>query len=313
MGIDIVVAFFFLGALSVFIRSPIEFPSGAYKGLSLYLMLAIGLKGGVALSEHIAPILLIQSIGVISLGLVIPLIAFPILMRVGKLDRLTASSIAAHYGSVSVGTYAVAIAVLESMQIAYEQYFPMFVVLLEMPAILVGIALAKAAGGEKDVDRKALLHEITCNQGVVLMLGALIIGFMAGPDGAATVMPLFKTIFHGALALFLLEMGIVAAQRAKEIKTNMLFLVAFGTLMPLVGATLGGAMGMLLSLSMGGVILLAVLAASASYIAVPAVMRAAVPSANNGMAIATSLGITFPFNVMIGIPLYVAVAKAVVG
>lgn len=303
MGIDIVVAFFFLGALSVFIRSPIQFPDGLYQGLSLFLMLAIGLKGGVALHSYVDPALIIQSAGVVSLGIIIPLIAYPVLSKIGGFGRLDSASIAAHYGSVSVGTYAVAISVLDSMSISYEQYFPLFVVLLEMPAILVGIALAKARTGE--IDKKGLLHEITCNQGVVLMVGALIIGYMAGPEGAANIMPLFKGMFSGALALFLLEMGMVAARRVKDITSNVAFLIAFGTIMPLVGATLGGGMAMLLGFSTGGIILLAVLGASSSYIAVPAVMRAALPSANHGLAIASSLAITFPFNVIVGIPLYI--------
>lgn len=308
MSIDIVVAFFFLGALSVFLRSPIKFPEGLYQGLSLFLMLAIGLKGGIALHSYVALELLLQSLGVVSLGIIIPLIAFPVLMKAGGFGRLDAASIAAHYGSVSVGTYAVAIAVLEGMSISYEQYFPLFVVLLEMPAILVGIALAKTRTGE--LDRKALLHEITCNQGVVLMVGALIIGYMAGPDGSANIMPLFKGMFSGALALFLLEMGIVAANRVKDIKSKAIFLICFGTLMPLLGATLGGGIAMLVGLTMGGQVLLAVLGASASYIAVPAVMRVALPSANHGVAIASSLAITFPFNVIIGIPLYIKVIQS---
>lgn len=308
MGIDVVVAFFILGALSVAIRSPINFPLGLYQGLSLFLMLAIGLKGGVALADHLSINILIQSVGIISLGLIIPLIAFPVLWKVGKLDRIDAASISAHYGSVSVGTYAVAMAVLQSMHIDFEAYFPMFVVLLEMPAILVGIALAKA--GAEQLNKKALLHEMTCNQGVTLMLGGLIIGFMAGHEGTASIMPLFKTLFHGALALFLLEMGMVAARHARDIKSKAGFLIVFGCLMPLVGAVLGTGMGMLLSLSTGGIILLTVLAASSSYIAVPAVMRAALPDANHGMSIATSLAVTFPFNVIVGIPLYIAVIQA---
>jgi hypothetical protein len=303
VGIDVVVAFFVLGAVSVLIRSPINFPEGLYQGLSLFLMLAIGLKGGVALADHFTANVLLQSAGVLTLGLVIPIIAFLILRGVGNFDRINAGSIAAHYGSVSVGTYAVAMSVLQSMNISYEEYFPMFVVLLEMPAILVGLWLANLGAGE--LNKKALLHEMTCNQGVTLMLGGLIIGAMAGHEGTESIMPLFKTLFSGALALFLLEMGIVAAKRARDIGNRLMFLLPFGMTMPVIGAVLGMWMGDVLHFSQGGVVLLTVLAASCSYIAVPAVMRAALPTADHGMAIATSLAITFPFNVIVGIPMYI--------
>jgi hypothetical protein len=302
MQLDIVVAFFVLGALARLVRADIQFPRSLYQSLTLFLLIAIGLKGGVALREHADISLAPQAIAVILLGLALPLIAFPLLSRIGQMSRENAAAIAAHYGSVSVGTYAVAVAILESRDIPYEAYFPLFVVLLEMPAIAVGLALARRSDG--GLDRNALLHEICCNQGVVLMTGALLIGYWAG-SGVAPIMPLFGDLFHGALALFLLEMGMVAASRLPAIRQVAPFMTAFGVLMPLIGAGLGGLLGLALGFSTGGIALLAALGGSASYIAVPAVMRTALPDANHGLSIAASLGITFPFNVLVGIPLYI--------
>lgn len=302
MQLDITIAFFLLGAVASLMRSEIQFPKSLYQTLTLFLMLAIGLKGGVALSEHASPQLIPQSLSVIMLGLLLPLLAFPVLFYIGRLDRQDSASIAAHYGSVSVGTYAVAVAFLESQNIEYEAYFPLFVVLLEMPAIAVGIALAQGSGAK--INRKKLLHEVFCNQGMVLMVGGLIIGYWAG-ERTASIAPLFFTLFHGVLALFLLEMGMVAASRLQQLKTMGSFMFAFGVAMPLVGGLLGCLLGMAMGLSTGGAILLAVLGASSSYIAVPAAMRVVLPDANHSLSITASLGITFPFNVLVGLPVYV--------
>lgn len=303
MQLDIVVAFFILGVLARLMRSEIQFPRSLYQSLTLFLLIAIGLKGGVALREHADVSLAPQAIAVVLLGLALPLIAFPLLSRIGQMSRDDAASIAAHYGSVSVGTYAVAVAFLESRDIPYEAYFPLFVVLLEMPAIAVGLALARRS--DAGLDRGKLLHEIFCNQGVVLMSGALLIGYWAG-DGVAPIMPLFGDLFHGALALFLLEMGMVAAARLPDIRQVAPFMSAFGVVMPLIGASIGGLVALALGFSTGGIALLAALGGSASYIAVPAVMRTALPQANHGLSIAASLAVTFPFNVLVGIPLYIA-------
>jgi hypothetical protein len=277
-------------------------------------MLAIGLKGGVALAEHASLELVSQSIFVILFGFFLPFIAFPLLYYFGKLPRHDAASIAAHYGSVSVGTYAVAVAYLETQNIAYEAYIPLFVVLLEMPAIIVGIALARrgSVDNSQSLNTKKLLHEVFFNQGMVLMVGGLLIGVFAG-SGAQTIAPFFFDLFNGVLALFLLEMGMVAASRLQEIKRIGSFMLAFGVAMPLVGGVLGCLLGLAIGLSEGGAILLAVLGASASYIAVPAAMRVVLPEANHSLSISSSLGITFPFNVLIGIPTYAVITQWVTG
>ena len=306
MHFDVVPAFFLLGALAALIKADLKFPPALYQSLTLFLLVAIGLKGGVALAAHGSSEVIWQALAVVVLGIVLPLLAFPLLFKVGQLVKDDAASIAAHYGSVSVGTYAVAVAMLEAFNISYEAYFPLFVVLLEMPAIVVGLALARGTGKDSGYNYRELLHEIFCNQGIVLMSGALLIGYLAGPE-ADSVMPLFGGMFHGLLALFLLQLGVVAASRLAEIRLNASFVTAFAVLMPLIGATLGALLGDFIGFSVGGVILLAVLGASASYIAVPAVMQSALPNANHSLSIAASLGITFPFNVLVGIPLYIAV------
>lgn len=303
MYFDVAPAFFLLGALAALIKADLKFPPALYQSLTLFLLVAIGLKGGVALAAHGSSEVIWEALAVVALGVVLPLLAFPLLRKLGQLGKDDAASIAAHYGSVSVGTYAVAVAMLEAFNISYEAYFPLFVVLLEMPAIIVGLALARGAGS--GYNYRELLHEIFCNQGIVLMSGALLIGYLAGPE-ADSVMPLFGGMFHGLLALFLLQLGVVAASRLTEIRLNAPFVTAFAVLMPLIGATLGGLLGDFIGFSVGGVILLAVLGASASYIAVPAVMQSALPDANHSLSIAASLGVTFPFNVLVGIPLYIA-------
>jgi hypothetical protein len=225
------------------------------------------------------------------------------LRRIGRLPPADSASIAAHYGSVSVATFAVGIAHLDSLRISYEAYLPVFVVLLEMPAIGVGIWLARRAGVGK-TDGASLAHEVLLNKGILLMGGGLVIGAVAGPAGVEPVAPLFMDLFKGLLGLFLVEMGLIAASRLKDLKEVGLFLVGFGTLMPLVGAAFGVAAGTLAGLSPGGVAMVATLGASASYIAVPAAMRLAIPEARHHISITLSLAITFPFNVLIGVPLY---------
>lgn len=306
MGLDIVVAFFLLGTVAGLLRVKLPFPDSLYDTLTLLLMLTIGLKGGMALSQHGSGQLLGQSLAVIAFGAALPLLAYPVLRFFGQLDRINAAAIAAHYGSVSVATYAVAVAVLESQQIAYEAWLPLFVVLLEMPAIVVGILLAKGING--DVDTRKLAHETLLSPGIVLMTGGLLIGAWGG-SRVDDIAPLFFTLFHGALALFLLKMGLVAAAQLQALKENGAFLAAFGVFMPLMGGLGGALVAALLGLSVGGTTLLAVLGASASYIAVPAAMRLALPEANGGLSISASLGITFPFNVMVGIPLYLLLAQ----
>lgn len=303
---DPIILFFLLGIVAGVVRSELRLPAQIYDFVSILLLLAIGLKGGVELAKQPFGELAPQMLGVFVMGLVLPLVAFPVLFYAGRFKRADAASIAAHYGSVSVGTYAVAVAYMTSNGVSYEEHMSLLLVVLEIPAILVGILLAR--GLAKDTQWGIVAHEIFAGKGIVLLLGGLAIGWAAGPEGVVSLEPLFFDLFKGILALFLLEMGLIAASKISALRRYGLFLVAFGVMMPVFSSLVGIALGLMFGLSVGGTAMLATLAASASYIAVPAAMRISVPEANPSLSLTASLGITFPFNVLIGISLYYQLA-----
>ncbi|WP_298937585.1 sodium-dependent bicarbonate transport family permease [Ralstonia thomasii] len=300
--LDPVLLFFLLGVTAGLLRSELRLPAAVYDLVSMLLLLAIGLKGGIELAKQPFGELALQAIAVIAMGALLPLVAFPVLRFLGRFPRADAASIAAHYGSVSVATYAVASAWFTSRQIDFEAHMPFLLAVLEIPAILVGILLAR--GVSRDMRIGAVAHEVFLGKGIVLLVGGLLIGWAAGPEGLTSVKPLFFDLFKGILALFLLEMGLITAAQFGSLKRHGPFLVLFGIAMPLFSSVVGMALGYALGLSPGGTAMLAILAASASYIAVPAAMRISVPQANPTLSLAASLGVTFPFNVLVGIPLY---------
>lgn len=310
---DAIPLFFLLGFVARLARSDLKIPGQLYEALSIYLLLAIGLKGGMELARQDALSLLPQALSVMALGALIPLIAFPVLHKLGRLDRFNAAAIAGHYGSVSVVTYAVAADYLIARSIEFEAYLPLFLVLLEMPGIAIGILLARLGGDLRKVRWGALGHEIFLGKSMVLLGGGLLIGWIAGPTGLAPLEPFFFDLFKGVLCLFLLEMGLVAASQAPALRTSGVFLAVFAIVMPIVSATLGALVAAMIGLSAGGALLLATLAASASYIAAPAAMRIAVPEANPGLSITAALVVTFPFNILIGIPLYERIVGLIFG
>lgn len=303
---DPIILFFVLGLGAGLLRSELRLPSAVYDFLSILLLLAIGLKGGIELAKQPFADLLPQMSAVLALGFLLPLVAYPVLRRLGRFKRADSASIAAHYGSVSVGTYAVAVAYLVNRQIYFEEHMPLLLVLLEIPAILVGIVLAR--GLSRQTKWGVVAHEVFLGKGIVLLMGGLLIGWIAGPAGTEAISPLFFDLFKGVLALFLLEMGILTAGQIGSLRRYGLFLLGFGMGMPVFSAVVGTALALLLGLSVGGTTMLAILAASASYIAVPAAMRISVPEANPTLSLAAALGVTFPFNVLLGIPLYHAMA-----
>lgn len=309
---DPVVLFFLLGVVARLAKSDLRLPEALYETLSIYLLLAIGLKGGVELAKHPISTVAPQAAAVVAMGLLLPLLAYPVLRFVGKLNNFDSASIAAHYGSVSVVTFAVGLAFVTKRGIPFEEYMPLFVALLEVPGIVVGILLARLHT-LKQVHWGELTHEIMFGKSVVLLVGGLIIGWVAGPQGIDPMRGLFFDLFKGVLALFLLEMGLVAASRLGDLKRAGAFLIAFGVLTPVAFACIGAGLGTAIGLSLGGTTLLAVLAASASYIAAPAAIRIAIPEANPSLSIGAALGITFPFNLTIGIPLYLEIAKKLHG
>jgi uncharacterized protein len=324
--LDIVVLFFVLGLLARLLKSDLALPGALYETLSIYLLLAIGLKGGVELSKQSVQAVLPQVLWCLAMGLVIPCVLYPVLRRMVRLNGYDAASVAAHYGSVSVVTFAVASAYLVQQQVAFEAHAALWVALLEAPGIVAGIALARwSASTQVSVQAKntpvatlsttatspwsALAHDVFLGKSVLLLVGGLVIGTTMGEAGTAPIAPLFTVLFKGVLALFLLELGLVAGARLGELKRYGLGLIAFALIAPMALALLGALGGKLLALSTGGVAIMATLAASASYIAAPTAMRIAVPQANAALSITAALGITFPFNVIVGIPLYLQLAQ----
>jgi len=311
--IDAVVLFFVLGVVARLAKSDLRLPEPLYETLSIYLLLAIGLKGGVELARQPVAGVLPSAVAAVALGAAIPLALYPVLRRIGKFPVADSASIAAHYGSVSVVTFAVATSLLLQAGIASEPHMPLLVALMEAPGIVVGIVLARALarteGDRPPLRWGPLAHEVFLGKSVVLLLGGLAIGALAGPQAMAPIEPVFFGLFKGVLALFLLEMGLVAGGRLADLRRAGAFLVAFGVAAPLVLGFVGALVGHLLGLSLGGTTLLATLAASSSYIAAPTAMRVAVPEANPALSIGVVLGVTFPFNITLGIPLYLHYAR----
>lgn len=294
---------FVLGVIASLIRSDLRLPDALYKSLSIYLLLAIGLKGGVELNktplgEFVGPALI-----TLLLGVVTPITAYHILRRLGRLDRVNASAIAAHYGSVSAVTFIVAMAFGGMTGHVPEGFMPALVAILEVPAIVVALMIAYTGGGRAGSWQDSL-HEAVTGRSVVLLVGGLLIGLAVGPEKFEPVKPFFVSGFQGALVLFLLEMGIVAAARLRDLRTVGPFLIAFGIVVPILHGLLAVWLGGIVGLSIGGAAVLGAMVASASYIAAPAAVRIALPEANPTLYLTASLGITFPFNVTLGIPLY---------
>jgi len=299
---DPIILFFIFGIIAGLLRSELRLPAQIYDFVSMLLLLTIGLKGGIELNKQPFLDLAPQILVVFVIGLILPLFAYPVLKFLGKFNRADAASIAAHYGSVSVGTYAVAVSYMANLGIDYEEHMPLLLVVLEIPAIIVGILLAK--GLSSGTNWKHISHEIFAGKGVVLLLGGLVIGWISGSEGIKSIEPLFFDLFKGILALFLLEMGLIAASKISTLRNYGIFLVIFGICMPIFSAIIGVGLGLMFGFSIGGTAIFATLLASASYIAVPAAMRISVPEANPTLSLTASLGITFPFNVIIGISLY---------
>ena len=303
---------FALGVAAALARSDLNIPEAVAKGMSIYLLFAIGFKGGVSVADHgIDAKLALSLLAGIALSAILPIIAFGLLQVMGNLSRLDAAAVAAHYGSISIVTFVAGTSVLDSAGITSEGYMVAVAAAMEAPAILSALWLVSRGGDSRRMDG-ALMREIMLNGSIVLLVGSFLIGWVTGAEGLAKIEAFIVSPFQGVLCLFLLDMGLVAGRGLRGgsgvLRPGVL---TFGVVMPLVGATLGLATGILLGLSTGGVALLMTLSASASYIAVPAAMRVALPEANPSIYLTLSLGVTFPFNLPLGLPMYVAVAQAV--
>ena len=305
---------FALGLLAAFARSDLTIPEAVAKGMSIYLLFAIGFKGGASVASHGVDATLLLAVGagvILSFGL--PLIAFALLKVMTNLSRTDAAAVAAHYGSISIVTFVAATSVLEGRMIDAEGYMVAVAAAMEAPAILSALWLVARSGTGGKME-EGLMREIMLNGSIVLLVGAFAIGMITGEKGLADIAPFIVSPFKGVLCLFLLDMGLIAGRGLRSAKGIVtLPIVAFGIAMPLIGASFGLAAGLLIGLSTGGILLMMVLAASASYIAVPAAMRVALPQANPAVYLTLSLGITFPFNLTLVIPLYLTVAQMVTG
>ena len=309
---DIVVMFFLLGLLAGLLKSDLSVPKAAYDTLSLLLMLTIGLKGGMALHGALEWSLLLELLAVAALGGLVPLLLLPVLGLIRGVSLADRSSIAAHYGSVSAGTFAVVVAYVDGLQLETGAQITLYLVMLELPAILVALTLYRKFSREAadTGSRTVFWHETFTNRGVILLMGGVVIGWMYGSQEGASVTELYTNAFKGVLALFLLEMGLTAAETLRPVPWHQWRLLMFAVLAPLSLSLLGVGAGVLMGLPIGSVVVLATLFASSSYIAAPAAIRTAIPQADIGLAMLLSLGVTFPFNVIIGIPLYHRFAEA---
>ncbi|KFB11278.1 sodium-dependent bicarbonate transport family permease [Nitratireductor basaltis] len=303
------ILFFVLGLVAAAIRSDLSIPEGAAKFMSLYLLLAIGFKGGHSLAQHglHADLLLAIMAGLV-LSFLIPFLAFLLLRVTTRLDALNAAAVAGHYGSISIVTFVAASSLLELAGVKFDGYMVAVAASMEVPAILSALWIAHRFSGERET-KGVPARELFANGSVLLLTGAFLIGAVTKEKGMEMIAPFVVTPFVGILCLFLLDMGISAGRsllRNRHMLNAGLF--SFGLLMPLIAALFGWAAGWAIGLQTGSLFLLMVLAASASYIAVPAAIRIALPRAESGIYLTLSLGVTFPFNITVGLPLYLWLA-----
>ena len=311
------VLFFLLGVFATLSKSDLKFPEPLYLGLTIYLLTSIGFKGGVAISNAGLATVWLPALAAIVLGTLIPLWCYPVLRFLGRLSPVDSAAIAAHYGSASAVTFIAATNFLKSLDQPYEEFASAFLAVMESPAIIVGVVLGKLAnqkpGESFGPTLKTALHEACLGRSVILLVGSMLIGFLSGQRGYEATAGFFVAPFQGVLALFLLEMGMVAARRFGDLRKVGAFLVAFGITMPILNGAIGVAVGQFVGLSLGGATLLGVLAASASYIAAPAAVRLSLPDASPTLYLTSVLAITFPFNITIGLPIYFEMAKWLFG
>lgn len=294
---------FFAGAFSIWARSDLRIPDQLYQALTIYLLLAIGFKGGIALSQSNLAALAAPLIATLCLGAAIPVFVYAVSRRFLKTNVSDAAALGAHYGSVSAVTFMACLAFLDRYEVAYEAFMPAIMAVMELPAIFTAMLIAKAFSKDQSVSLSASLREVLSGKTFVLLICGLLAGLLAKEHSRELIHPFLIAPFYGALMLFLLEMGQVAAGqfgKARELGGR---LVTFAIAVPVLTGATGLLVGYVIGLSQGGAVVFGILTASASYIAAPAAVRAALPKANPGVYVTASLGITFPFNLAIGIPL----------
>lgn len=310
------ILFFFLGVTAAALRSDLEIPAPVGKALSLFLLISIGFQGGVKLSHSTwTGTMVAVGVAALAFGFLMPFAAYRILQATTDEDRLTLAAVAAAFGSISAVTFVTAVAFLEREGVVFAGYLIAAMALMEFPAVVSGLTIARRGNGSKAAKDGAAsaFREALVSGSVMLLLGALVIGYVTGDAGMEAVGSVLVSPFQGVLALFLLEMGLIVVRRFRQSEFMGWRLVTFGLYMPLVGAAIALLYASLVGLGQGDATLLAVLFASASYIAVPAAFRHALPEADPSKYVTLSLGITFPFNVIVGIPLYYAAAGFILG
>jgi hypothetical protein len=299
---DIVIVFFALGLIAGLLKSDLKVPKSIYETLSILLMLVLGLKGGMALHGKFELAMLSQLLPIAALGFILPLCCYPILRKLVGLSLDDSASVAAHYGSVSAGTFAVVLTMAEQAGLPLNPETTLYLVLLELPAIVIMLWLHRRLSGQGS--KSGILREALTSRGVLLLGGGVLIGYLYGPVGLKPLAPVLLDGFKTMLALFLLEMGLCTAKVCSPLPWQHWRLIAFAALTPFALAWVGIAAALALNLPAGSALVLAGITASASYIAAPAAIRTAIPNANIGLAMLAALGITFPVNVLIGLPLY---------
>ena len=313
--LDPAILFFVLGIVAGAARSNLEIPQPVARFLSLYLLMALGLKGGFSLAASgFTPEVFKSLLAALALAVAVPLASYALLRRL--LPPFDAAALAATYGSVSAVTFITATQHLTQTGVGYGGHMAAAMALMESPAIILAVLLANrarrlergAAQATASPSIGGLLHESLTEGAQVILLGSLLIGLIAGPGGEAVMKPFVGDLFKGMLAFFLLDMGLLAARNMRGLRKQSPALVAYALLAPLAHAALALGLAALVGLNAGNAALLMVLAGSASYIAVPAVLRYAIPEAQPPLYLGMSLGVTFPFNIMVGIPLYVGIA-----
>ena len=300
---------FALGLVATLLRSDLRFPEAVTSLLSTYLLFSIGLKGGIELRNASLGDIAAPTLVTLIVGLLVPVVAYRVARSFVGLSVADAASIAAHYGSVSAVTFSAAETFTRAAGTLDEGYLPALVALLEIPGIVVAMVIASRALGGRDL--RSAVHEVLTGKSIMLLVGGLLIGCFASQKGIDKVEPLFKDLFAGVLVLFLLDLGTLAAQRLKTLKEVGVRLVVFAIGMPVVFGTVGVLGGTLAGLSVGGAAVLGAMTASASYIAAPAAVRVGLPEADVGLSLGAALGMTFPFNLAIGIPLFHELANRV--
>ena len=301
---------FLLGVLAALLRSDVRLPDAVHTALSSYLLLAIGLKGGAGLRAAGLAEVAVPVLAAVALGVVTPLLAWGALRALTRLGPVDRAAVTAHYGSTSLVTFTAAVALLDSQDEPYEAYAATLLAVLEVPGILVGLLLAGGAAAAAGAGRAEAVREVLTGRSILLLTGGLAIGALSTPTSYDSVAPLFVVLFPGVLVLFLLDLGVLAGRRLRDVPAAGPGLVVAAIAIPLLNGSLGVLVGTAVGLSTGGAALLGVLTGSASYIAAPAAVRLALPQANPAYYLTSSLGITFPFNLVLGIPLYLALARA---